>query len=523
MEFNTTNNLPKSAATEFQIFGSLAHSLQTAALAAIIFAVCASLPKLKHKTQLSRLPNLGGSTSGEEHRKGYLQSARQMYSEGYKKFKDRLYLTTNSDGEKSVVVPLSLLPELRKLSDDVLSFPKAVESAMEIKYTHLEIEVDLLPHTIKSDLTPALARLNPIICKEVDAAVRHHLPPCNDWTEVNINSKLVDIVAKVSGFIFVGPELSSDPEYLDCGTNYTVRLMEAIHAIKAIRPWLRPFLVPRLPEIAKLREMEKRAAQHLGPIVRERLAAEKNDPNWQKPDDMLQWILNRNAGKNAFTAEQLAKMQLSLIFAAIHTTTLTATSILYTLAVTPEYIQPLREEIRNAMHENNGVINSRALQSMTQLDSYMKEVIRVYTPFITSFNRRVLKGITLSNGQYIPAGVILEVPAAAVYADSTYYPSASEFDGFRFSKLRKQGSVSDNARNQFVTTNEANLMFGYGRHACPGRFFATNEIKMILARLVLDYDIAMPEGERERYKPIEIGKSSMPDPRKVLMFKRVEV
>lgn len=46
---------------------------------------------------------------------------------------------------------------------------------------------------------------------------------------------------------------------------------------------------------------------------------------------------------------------------------------------------------------------------------------------------------------------------------------------------------------------------------------------MILARLVLDYDIAMPEGESERYKPIEIGKSSMPDPRKVLMFKRVEV
>lgn len=191
----------------------------------------------------------------------------------------------------------------------------------------------------------------------------------------------------------MGPELSSDPEYLDCGSNYTVRLMEAVNAIKAIRPWLRPFLVPRLPEIAKLREMEKRAAEHLEPIVRERLAAEKNDPNWQKPDDMLQWILNRNAGRNAFTAEQLAKMQLSLIFAAIHTTTLTATSILYTLAVTPEYIQPLREEIRNAMHENEGVINSRALQSMTQLDSYMKEVIRVYTPFISTYQSSPLTSL----------------------------------------------------------------------------------------------------------------------------------
>jgi hypothetical protein len=46
---------------------------------------------------------------------------------------------------------------------------------------------------------------------------------------------------------------------------------------------------------------------------------------------------------------------------------------------------------------------------------------------------------------------------------------------------------------------------------------------MILARLVLDYDIKMPEGETERYKPIEIGTSAMPDPTKTVMFKRVEV
>ena len=35
-----------------------------------------------------------------------------------------------------------------------------------------------------------------------------------------------------------------------------------------------------------------------------------------------------------------------MIFAAIHTTTATATNIFYTLAATPEYIEPLREEIR---------------------------------------------------------------------------------------------------------------------------------------------------------------------------------
>jgi hypothetical protein len=38
-------------------------------------------------------------------------------------------ITHSPVGEDNVVVPLSLLPELRKLPDDVLSFPEAVKNA----------------------------------------------------------------------------------------------------------------------------------------------------------------------------------------------------------------------------------------------------------------------------------------------------------------------------------------------------------------------------------------------------------
>lgn len=89
--------------------------------------------------------------------------------------------------------------------------------------------------------------------------------------------------------------------------------------------------------------------------------------------------------------------------------------------------------------------------------------------------------------------------------------------------MRQNGTPTDHARNQFVTTNESNLMFGYGRHACPGRFFAANEIKLILARLILDYDIKLPNGETERYKNMEIGRSIIPAPGKTVMLKRVAV
>tara|TARA_R110002003_G_scaffold9_25_gene598 strand:+ start:1333 stop:1764 length:432 start_codon:yes stop_codon:yes gene_type:complete len=142
---------------------------------------------------------------------------------------------------------------------------------------------------------------------------------------------------------------------------------------------------------------------------------------------------------------------------------------------------------------------------------------------IASFGRRVLKGITLSNGQYIPPGVIIEVPSQAIYGDSAHYPDSDTFDGFRHYKLRRGGAAADHARNQFVTTNDTNLAFGYGRHACPGRFFAANEIKMILARLILEFDVKMPGDATERYKQMEFGRQSAPHPGKTLMLKRVEI
>jgi cytochrome P450 len=121
-------------------------------------------------------------------------------------------------------------------------------------------------------------------------------------------------------------------------------------------------------------------------------------------------------------------------------------------------------------------------------------------------NRKVLKGFTLSNGQYIPAGVTIEVPSHAVYMDDANYPDGEKFDGFRAYKLRLQGGATNHARNMFVTTNETNLAFGYGRHACPGRFFAANEIKMILARIILEYDFKNVDGSTERIKNQELGR-----------------
>lgn len=196
---------------------------------------------------------------------------------------------------------------------------------MEAKYTGLLTDEPLMAHSIKSDLTPALVRLNPVICIEVDEALKAELPPCKEWTGIYIYMSLVSVVAKVSGRVFVGPDICQNPEYLDASVHYTMELVNAHEAIKLMQPWLRPFLANRLPQVQALRMRERQAQAFLHPVVEARLEAQKN-PDHKRPDDMLQWLMNRNEERK-LTRIRLARLLLAITFAAIHTTSLTVTNV----------------------------------------------------------------------------------------------------------------------------------------------------------------------------------------------------
>ena len=77
------------------------------------------------------------------------------------------------------------------------------------------------------------------------------------------------------------------------------------------------------------------------------------------------------------------------------------------------------------------------------------------------------------------------------------------------------------ALNQFVTTNNADqLHWGVGTHACPGRFFASYEIKMLLAHILLNYSFKLPPGMQ---RPKDIGRDIriVPNPVAELLFRNI--
>ena len=183
----------------------------------------------------------------------------------------------------------------------------------------------------------------------------------------------------------------------------------------------------------------------------------------------------------------------------------------------PSLIPELREEMITVLKSDGWAKTS--LYKMQLLDSFLKEVSRTSRMAHATMGRYVLNPITLSDGTVLPRGALLQVPDDQT-SDSSIYPSPEIFDAHRYLKLRSLPGHEN--QHQFVTLSTDNMVFGHGNHACPGRFFASNEIKILLCFLLVKYDWRFEPGY-QRPEDLEFERAvTMPMGLEVQARRRVE-
>ena len=125
---------------------------------------------------------------------------------------------------------------------------------------------------------------------------------------------------------------------------------------------------------------------------------------------------------------------------------------------------------------------------------------------------------TFADGTRIPQGTSVGVNVTQAHHDPETYENPEQFDGFRFAKMRPQHWDSKKLYD-IVATSPQFLSFGYGRHACPGRYFAACGLKIMLAHVVLNYDVKM-ENEGVRSPDVWSGSWCIPNPKGKVMFRK---
>ncbi|KAL2169229.1 hypothetical protein VTG60DRAFT_6309 [Thermothelomyces hinnuleus] len=319
------------------------------------------------------------------------------------------------------------------------------------------------------------------------------------------------IVGSVTNRVFVGKPKCRDPALLAEGMGYARDVPLTSAVLRTLPKPLRPVVALFIALPIRLRT--RRFQMLLLPEIEKRLAdygARRCDPKpgespEPEPNDFLQWAIKQSKDSGdpfLWKPTTLASRILLLNFAAIHTSSFSITSAVLELAASKqEYIDELRAEIEGVLAEHDGVWNKRALAGMQKLDSVMRESARLNSFVTVGLSRVVMAkdGVVTPSGVKIPRGAAVSVPSYPVSRDNDIYPGADEFRPFRFAEQRADDSVEyvKRAAKAFATTSTDYLAFGHGRNACPGRFFAANELKLILAHLVLNYDIELG-GSRPR-------------------------
>ncbi|KAI1409310.1 cytochrome P450 [Hypoxylon sp. FL1857] len=373
-----------------------------------------------------------------------------------------------------------------------------------------------------------VTRLNPIVSIVFDHAIEDELPQTYSWAEVKINDKLLRIIAKASGRVFIRPELCSNEQYLDTSINFTIDVMKAVFSVAFLPVWMRYIVTPLIPFVRTVYRRMREVNKLLLPVIQARKLAVKNNP-LQQPDDMLDWLIREQTKAGIEDDDDLIQKQLGATFAAIHTTSQVMMHVFYTLAAEPEIASMLRDEVREVLAKTGGEFTAQGLQDMKKLDSFVKELLRFHPLQSSTSQRRVVQPIPLSNGQVLPAGVIVEAPNAPVCGDAEIFEDPHVFDPLRFYKVRQTKDAANAnskrrdmlANSQLVSSSASSLTWGYGRHACPGRFFAANEIKMVTGKVLMQYEIKLPDGVTERYPDLTFGDITMPDPSKAVMLRRL--
>ncbi|THU84571.1 cytochrome P450 [Dendrothele bispora CBS 962.96] len=385
----------------------------------------------------------------------------------------------------------ALTDELANAPDDKFSFTFPTGKLVQTDYTvGPEILTDRFHVPIvRTNLSRNIGAIIEELRDEMLQAFR--VSPLNDQTkkdkEVNVPAlaTVQQLIARITNRIFVGQPICQDEEFCRLNTVYVFDVVKAATKINMFPDFMHP-----------------RILQMNGPDALPVCISRS-----------LPVILDSNGYERS--EEGLAMRLLNINLGAINTSSVTFTHALLYLATHPEYAAILRAEVENVLdHEGQ---SKEGMQKMVHVDSFLRESAKLNAISLTSINRYTLDNYTFADGTFIPKGTVVASSMYSTHLDEKIYPNAHTFDPWRF--VNSSGK-SDTGKAYTVTSAEF-LSFGAGKHVCPGRFFAANELKAMLAHIVITYDVKFEAKANGVRPPNEyVGTSVIPNTTAHVLFCR---
>lgn len=166
--------------------------------------------------------------------------------------------------------------------------------------------------------------------------------------------------------------------------------------------------------------------------------------------------------------------------AGFETTAATMAYCLLELAVNLEIQDKMRQEILDAIAENNGKLTYDTIKNLPYMDKVISETLRKY-PVAIALSRQCSKTYKLPDSDcIIEKGTNVLIPIYAIHHDQKYYPEPNRFDPERFSE-----------ENRKARPDGTYIPFGDGPRICIGQRFALMEMKTNFCRILPRFEFRM--------------------------------
>ena len=318
-------------------------------------------------------------------------------------------------------------------------------------------------HTLRVIITSRLPSLAPkfrsVIAEEMQQRLQES-PQIHGWNQYRAFEFAEHISSRINCLIMFGSELCEQPGFVQLVVQFTWDTLYAAEVVRTLPPILGPM-------IARYMTNNYRASNvlydYLYPIVDERMRLrdlEEGDIHRDKPkpDDGIQWLVDTSR-QHIHTTPRMIGEIISVLFGSMHTTSLTMTNAMIDLALHPECIEPLREEVESGAMDD---FVDKA-EGLPLLDSFMKESARLHGFDFIGARRRALKPFTFSDGLRVDKGDWICIPQYAMMYDDRYFPEPHRFNAFRWINGVQPKNPASNTPYKMTDVHPDWYMWGSGR------------------------------------------------------------
>ncbi|KAI0809657.1 cytochrome P450 [Xylaria sp. FL0064] len=453
--------------------------------------------------------------------------ASEVIASGYTKYKDRPFVVKRFDANFNVL-PNKYLDELRLVPETKLNEAQVQNIGHKWTDTTVVTESRLHVRTVQSTIATDLKKYLDIAKGELDYAWGLHIPNAQDWQEIGISKAVKILVARMSAKVFVGHPACRNEQWLKVSVGYTMDVFKTAFTLRLFPSWLHPIVAQFIPARYRIAQHVKLAHKVLEPLIDKHADATKRRKAGEivdEEDTLFNWMMDHGT-REENRIDKFVKRQILLTLASTHTTTSVLVSSIIEMCAHPEWIPVLREEVEEVI-KDLGLIGSRPdisgakqwLQRLEKLDSFFNESHRMHPLLLLVPQRIALQPLTLKDGTHIPKGARVCWAGSSHMNDPSITPNPEVFDPMR-SYVKRHSSPDQINKHLACQTSPDSLGFGYGKLACPGRHFAVDVTKMILARLILEYDFKFPDHISSPPKTVYADEMLFTDPNVKIMIRR---